>query len=84
MASRAWWVLLLAMGPLVGVSFISAVRTYAEVSGLNGTAAGVGEALLAADRRLGADLQRLRTGGRVPAAVRRHPAGRPATGRAAR
>ncbi len=44
-ASRAWWVLLLAMGPLVGVSFISAVRTYAEVSGLNGTAAGVGEAL---------------------------------------
>jgi hypothetical protein len=43
--SKAWWVLLLAMGPLVGVSFISAVRTYAEVSGLNGTAAGVGEAL---------------------------------------
>jgi ABC-2 type transport system permease protein len=44
-ASRAWWVLLLCMGPLVGVSFISSVRTYAEVSGLNGTAAGVGEAL---------------------------------------
>ena len=43
--SRSWWVLLLGMGPLVGVSFISAVRTYAEVSGLNGTAAGVGEAL---------------------------------------
>jgi len=43
--SKAWWVLLLAMGPLVGVSFISAVHTYAEVSGLNGTAAGVGEAL---------------------------------------
>src|SRR6185295_2785819 len=34
----------LAMGPLVGVTFISAVRTYAEASGLNGTAAGVGEA----------------------------------------
>ena len=33
MASRAWWVLLLLMGPLVGVSFISAVRTYAEASG---------------------------------------------------
>ena len=33
------------MGPLVGVSFIGAVRTYAEVSGLNGTSAGVGEAL---------------------------------------
>src|SRR5579864_1486398 len=43
--SRAWWVLLVAMGPLVGVSFISAVRTYSEVSGLGGTAAGVGEAL---------------------------------------
>jgi hypothetical protein len=43
--SKAWWVLLLAMGPLVGVSFISAVHTYAEVSGLNGSAAGVGEAL---------------------------------------
>jgi ABC-2 type transport system permease protein len=44
MASRAWWVLLVAMGPLVGVTFISAVRTYAEASGLGGTAAGVGEA----------------------------------------
>ena len=43
--SRSWWVLLLAMGPLAGVSFISAVRTYGEVSGLNGTAAGVGEAM---------------------------------------
>jgi len=43
--SRSWWILLLAMGPLVGVSFISAVRTYGEVSGLNGTAACVGEAL---------------------------------------
>ena len=30
--------------PLVGVSFISAMRTYGEASGLNGTAAGVGEA----------------------------------------
>jgi ABC-2 type transport system permease protein len=44
LASRAWWILLFAMGPLVGVSFISAVRTYAEASGLNGTSAGVGEA----------------------------------------
>jgi ABC-2 type transport system permease protein len=43
--SRAWWVMLVGIGPLVGVSFISAVRTYAEVSGLNGTSAGVGEAL---------------------------------------
>jgi len=43
-SSRSWWVFLLLMGPLVGVSFISAVRTYAEASGLGGTAAGVGEA----------------------------------------
>src|SRR6478752_6911918 len=43
-ASRSWWIMLLLIGPLVGVSFISAVRTYAEASGLNGTAAGVGEA----------------------------------------
>ena len=45
LVSRSWWALLLAMGPLVGVSFIAAVRTYGEVSGLNGTSAGVGEAL---------------------------------------
>ena len=44
LVSRAWWILLLCMGPLVGVSFISAVQTYAEASGLGGTAAGVGEA----------------------------------------
>jgi ABC-2 type transport system permease protein len=43
-AARAWWILLVVMGPLVGVAFISAMRTYAEASGLNGTAAGVGEA----------------------------------------
>ncbi len=44
LASRSWWILLAGMGPLVGFSFISAVQTYAEASGLNGTAAGVGEA----------------------------------------
>lgn len=44
MASRSWWMTLLLIGPLVGVSFISAVRTYGELSGVNGTAAGVGEA----------------------------------------
>ena len=43
-ASRAWWVMLILIGPLVGLSFISAVRTYAELSRANGTAAGVGEA----------------------------------------
>jgi hypothetical protein len=37
-------VLIFLMGPLVGVSFISAVRAYAEASGLGGTAGGVGEA----------------------------------------
>lgn len=43
--ARAFWVLLFAMGPLVGVTFISAVRAYAELSGLNGNPiAGVGEA----------------------------------------
>jgi hypothetical protein len=44
MVSRSWWVLVAATGPLVGVSFRSAVRTYAEASGLGGTSAGVGEA----------------------------------------
>jgi hypothetical protein len=43
-ASRAWWLMLALIGPLVGFSFISAVRTYGEASGLNGTAEGVGEA----------------------------------------
>ncbi len=45
LVSRSWWALLLGMGPLVGLSFIAAVRTYGEVSGLGGTAAGVGEAM---------------------------------------
>ena len=44
MTARSWWVFLILMGPLVGVSFISAVRTYAEASGLGGGSAGVGEA----------------------------------------
>jgi ABC-type transport system involved in multi-copper enzyme maturation permease subunit len=44
MTSRAWWVMLVLIGPLVGVSFISAVRTYAELSGYGGTADGVGVA----------------------------------------
>jgi hypothetical protein len=36
--------MLALIGPLVGVSFISAVRTYAELSGYGGTTEGVGEA----------------------------------------
>jgi hypothetical protein len=43
-SARSWWVFMLLIGPLVGVSFISAVQTYAEASGLGGTSAGVGEA----------------------------------------
>jgi len=44
LASRAWWVMLVVMGPLVGMSFISAVTAYGELSGANGTAEGVGQA----------------------------------------
>jgi ABC-2 type transport system permease protein len=44
LSSRSWWLLLGLTGPLVGFAFIGAVRTYGEASGLNGTAAGVGEA----------------------------------------
>ncbi len=44
MTSRSWWVFLLLIGPLVGVSFIGAVHTYAEASGMGGTSVGVGEA----------------------------------------
>ena len=43
-SSRAWWTMLLLTGPLVGVCFIRAVDTYAQLSGLGGSAAGVGEA----------------------------------------
>ena len=32
MASRAWWIMLALAGPIVGLSFMSAVRTYSEVS----------------------------------------------------
>ncbi len=43
-SARAWWLMLIVTGPLVGLSFINAVQMYAELSGLNGTAVGVGEA----------------------------------------
>ena len=36
MASRAFWLLLLMIGPLVGHGFITAVDTYAEASGIGG------------------------------------------------
>jgi len=36
LASRSWWLLLALTGPLVGQAFITAVNTYAEVSGAGG------------------------------------------------
>jgi hypothetical protein len=44
-AARSFWIFLAAMGPLVGFCFMDAVRSYADVSGLGGTAGGVGEAM---------------------------------------
>ena len=49
MSSRSWWVMLALIGPLVGVSFISAVRSYAEASGQRGTVAGLADALFPLD-----------------------------------
>ncbi len=49
MSSRSWWVMLALIGPLVGVSFISAVRSYAEASGQGGTGAGLADALFPLD-----------------------------------
>jgi ABC-2 type transport system permease protein len=43
-SARAWWLMLLVTGPLVGMSFINAIQIYAELSGYHGTAEGVGEA----------------------------------------
>lgn len=44
MASRAFWLMLAVIGPLTGMSFISAVTVYGELSSAGGTGAGVGEA----------------------------------------
>jgi hypothetical protein len=41
--------MLVLMGPLVGVSFINAVRTYAEASGKGGAGAGLADALFPLD-----------------------------------
>ncbi|HUL75224.1 MAG TPA: hypothetical protein VLT86_19075 [Vicinamibacterales bacterium] len=41
MASRAWWILLALIGPLVGLSFVGAVRTYAEISAGAGAGCGI-------------------------------------------
>ena len=52
MASRAWWVMLALTGPLVGLSFISAVASFSEMSGGAGGPAGRREALTPLDRHL--------------------------------
>ena len=48
-SSRSWWVMFALMGPLVGVSFINAVRSYAEASGQGGTAAALSDTLFPLD-----------------------------------
>ena len=45
LASRAFWLLLLMIGPLVGHGFITAVDTYAEASGIGGGPAALAEGL---------------------------------------
>jgi hypothetical protein len=42
--SRAYWLLLLAIGPLVGHGFINAVNLYAEASGVGGGPAALPQA----------------------------------------
>jgi ABC-2 type transport system permease protein len=45
MASRAFWLLLLIIGPLVGHGFITAVDSYAEASGIAGGPAALAQGL---------------------------------------
>src|ERR1039457_1484879 len=45
LASRAFWLLLLMIGPLLGHSFITAVDTYAEASGAGGGPAALAQGL---------------------------------------
>jgi ABC-2 type transport system permease protein len=51
-AARAYWILLLLVGPLVGNGFITAVNLYAEASGIGGGAAALAEALTPLDGML--------------------------------
>jgi ABC-type transport system involved in multi-copper enzyme maturation, permease component len=48
-ASRAFWLMLLIVGLLVGHSFITAVNTYAEMSGIGGAPAALPQALNSLD-----------------------------------
>ena len=52
MASRAYWLLLLMIGPLVGHSFITAVDLYAEASGIGGGPAALSQGLTPLDGML--------------------------------
>jgi hypothetical protein len=45
LASRAWWLLLAMVGPLVGHAFITAVQSYAEASGADGGPAALAQGL---------------------------------------
>lgn len=49
LASRAYWLLLLMIGPLVGHGFITAVDLYAEASGIGGGAAALPQGLTPLD-----------------------------------
>ena len=49
LASRASWILLIFIGPLVGNSFITAVNFYAEASGAGGGAAALAQGLTPLD-----------------------------------
>lgn len=48
-ASRAFWLLLLMIGPLVGHGFITAVNLYAEASGIGGGSAALAQGLTPLD-----------------------------------
>lgn len=52
MASRAFWLLLLMIGPLVGHGFITAVNMYAEASGIGGGPAALSQGLSPLDGML--------------------------------
>lgn len=49
LAARAYWLLLLLMGPLVGHGFITAVGLYAEASGIGGGPAALAQGLTPLD-----------------------------------
>jgi hypothetical protein len=51
-ASRAYWLLLALIGPLVGQSFVSAVAAYGEMSGLGGRPAALAQGLSPLDGML--------------------------------